>query len=186
MYNNRNFNGTIFINENDPINDILNIAEAATISVQSFTNRLEKLKLKSILRNFFKSLFYAIVSPIVIVISLVIYIIFAPILRILFLRRAKKISGLYDTVKNCLDQNKLTEKELKESHTKIKTFLDKQMSSINKLDGEKIFKPALEAYLTEIKKIEVLNRIAAYPERNEVVLTYDELHELNHLTDLSF
>lgn len=186
MHNNRNFNGTIFINENDPVNDILSIAEAATLSVQSFANRIENIDFKSAFRNFFKSLFYVIVTPIVVVISLVIYIIFAPTLRLLFFRRARKIASIYNTVKSCIEQNKLTEKELRESHKKIKMFLDKQMLSIHKLDGEPIFKPALEAYLSEIKKIEVLNRVAAYPDRNEVVLTYDELHELNHLTDLSF
>jgi hypothetical protein len=186
MHSNQSFTREIFVNENDPINDVLNVAEVATVFVHSLSNRLSKLHFKKIFANILKSLFYAVLHPIVLVFALVIYITLAPILRVFFYRRKKKIAKLNNEIQLVLQSGHLTKKDLIESHGKIKSYIDLHAHNLSKLDGEPIFRPALQAYLSELKKIEVFNRVAAYPERNEVVLTYDELYELNHLTDLSF
>ena len=76
--------------------------------------------------------------------------------------------------------------KLIEEHTITKKLLNNIAPRLQKLEGEKIMKPALDRLLNEIKKIELIERVAAYPDRNEIVLTYDELIELTKLTDLSF
>lgn len=180
------FSNDLFIKEKDPVNDILELTEASTIFVRSIAERIVNWKISKAFKNFFQSLFMSIIVATILPLLIIFYLILAPTVRILLLRKAKKVSIMKGLIKSRIKSNKYDTKTLIAHHKRTKEFLDKQTKELSKLDGEPIFRYALVKYLNEIKEVESIQRIAAYPEYNEIALSYDELYELNNLTDLSF
>lgn len=101
---------------------------------------------------------------------------------------SKKISDTNNELKKNLDllissfKNESIE-NIKSEHTSLKSKLDYFISNHqNKFSGywftKSLDKPVKELVST-LKEVEMHLRANAYPERNEVLLTYDELKELS-------
>ncbi len=82
-------------------------------------------------------------------------------------------------------------KRLEKTHEEIVKFLKKtnDFPSVNKSnlpDNIQHLHENICEFINLAKKMEMKLRIELYPDRNEITLTYDELRELNELTDLTF
>lgn len=145
-------------------------------------------KIKSVAVPIMKFIKWTLLLPIrfsFFTIAITLYFVIAVSIRAILHSQIKKVYKLKMEVKTKIENNKISIDNLKNSHSKIKTYLDNMGPRLQKLQGEPIMKPKLDVLVSEMKEIELMERMAAYPERNEIVLTYDELKELNELTDLT-
>ena len=117
--------------------------------------------------------------------AIFVYFFVAIIARLIIIHRIHKVTQIKKVVQSKIQDGTASIEKLRISHAKVKTYLDRTAPVLKKLEGEPIMRPKLQELVNEVKLLEQTERIAAYPSDNEFVLTYDELKELNELTDLS-
>jgi len=137
----------------------------------------------SILSNFFGALIKIILVPFLLAIMVfcgIIYIVSVPICIYYLYVLNKKIIALKINIQKKISDGSISQKKLKRDHKNTVNVLEKINLKIgDKLKNEKIIKPHLLKMINNIKEIELIERVAAHPERNEIVLSYDELKELS-------
>lgn len=163
-------NSDIFINENDVVNNGLLFFESVIISY------FQKLNL------FFKSITVTMLVIMLFIPLLVLYLLCALTLRPLLNRKAKKIKIMRELIEQRIASKKYDKIALQKDYRLFRIFLDNQYKNRKLLQGEKIFTPALDNYLNELKLVEQVVRINAFSEFNSIILTYDEMQELAEAT----
>lgn len=172
----------IWLRNDHAIDDFLVLTEGVFVF---FETALDKMAINQLV----KPLFWLLLFPIrffLVVLAIPIYFIMAVFFRFYFLFQIQKIVSIRLKIEKRISSKSVSLDRWKEEHSITKKLLNDLHPRLKKLEGEKIMKPSLDGLIQEIKKIELIERVAAYPERNEIVLTFDELRELSELTDLSF
>jgi len=171
-------------------NDFIFITESLFIFLNRSVENIFQgvFLLPKIFNELFIVLKFIILLPlrlILICISAVIYFTLAPIIYFYFKKRINDVRKINLRVQHKISLKKISKEELMTGHKNIKKALDTLIPKIDKLKGEPIMRPAIDDFNKELKNLEYTLRINAYPDFNEVVLSYDELRELQH-ADLSF
>lgn len=128
----------------------------------------------SIIKIIFAFPFIVLISAI----AALLYLIVAPTTAIQFLIMTRRVKKLITKIESDIKSGVMTKEKLIQNHELTQKLLDKIVPLLPILKGEFIISPALNGLVNEIKKVEMKQRVAAYPEENEILLTYDELKEL--------
>jgi len=110
------------------------------------------------------------------------------------LHLARKANAVNKELKNMVEDfdryiKALSKEDAIEHHSAIKAALDKDDWHILTFPKHWSINPMIDPLtkmVSYIKLLEEKYRQYAYPERNEILFSYDELRELNSITDLSF
>ena len=73
----------------------------------------------------------------------------------------------------------LKKQQLIKEYKNIRGILDNALALFEEKDVSKTLRKSFNEFINFVKKTEMKYRIAAYPERNQVPMTYDELKELS-------
>jgi hypothetical protein len=178
------FNKDLWVDSKFNRNDFLVSAESAYVSIDHTWDSI-----KSATNGFLKAGGYLILLPlrtVLLIVNLFFYLAITPWLRLYFNKQYKKAIKFRTGLEEEISKNLVSKKDLMKGHKETKALLDEIMPRLHKLNGEPIMKPALDKLMSEIQKVEQITRVAAYPERNEIVLSYSEITELRELAEMAF
>jgi hypothetical protein len=190
-YKLNNYTKETWLKNNGHAEDFLVLTEGMFIFLNEASKNIYhgKIILNQVFNHLARAILWFILLPIrisLIIILIPTYFFIAGFFRVYFTLKIRRVKSIYLMIEKKIANKSVSVDKLIEEHTITKKLLNNIAPRLQKLEGEKIMKPALDRLLNEIKKIELIERVAAYPDRNEIVLTYDELIELTKLTDLSF
>ena len=116
----------------------------------------------------------------ILILAVTMYLLSVPVFRVYFSFLNKKAIDLKLSIQKSILTNTVSKEKLIRNHTSTVQIIEKLYSKLDgRLATEKLIMPSIIKVLNTIKEIELIQRVGAYPERNEVVLTYDELKELS-------
>jgi hypothetical protein len=144
------------------------------LTLSSYVLSHSLLPLFSSIKRIFK---FIILLPAFLVLA-TLYIMLAPALRYIVHRRSNDLRKIIKEFNVEFANNRISKEDIIQGHDIAKKTLERIIPRLHKVHGEIIFTPKLEEFVRELKNFEQTLRVAAYPERNEIVLSYDELKEL--------
>lgn len=132
-------------------------------------------------KGFFKSIFLIVLIPIILPIAIVIlflYLMSVPILYFTLSRLTSRLIAFKQNIENNIKLGKISKDRLISNHRDTKELIDKISLKIENYKNEAIISKRIHKLLCVLKEIEMIERINAFPEENEIELTYDELKQL--------
>jgi|GEM_PF-6750210 len=151
------------------------IYKTLDISIKTFFSTI----FKDYIATFFKILLFPILLAVFFACS-AIYLVLTPIFIVYFNILNNRIIALKLDLNKRISNGSISVERLKNNHKNTLKILERLHITLeDKFKTEKLIKPSIFKMINSIKEIEQIERLAAYPENNQIVLSYDEMRELS-------